>query len=214
VTAERWTFGVEPLPQTVEAAQALRRVAALVVAMEGEDEEVARLLDDLRRAESHLSSRVPPSPLPRVGAAVESDGRVYLDHASDMWSINPGIPEYELSVDGDRASGRVNFPIAFEGPPGIVHGGFLGVFFDSAMQHHNCEVGVAGKSTSLALRFRRPTPLVTDLDFSLERTEADGRIRSTGTLMRGDEVLCTAELEAVAGDRSALPEVSPRRAGA
>jgi hypothetical protein len=211
VTAERWTFGVEPLPQTIEAAQALRRVAALVLAMEDEDEEVERLVDDLRRTEERLAARVPPSPLPRVGAAVDSDGRVYLDHASDMWLINPAIPEYELIVDGDRASGRVNFPIVFEGPPGIVHGGFLGVFFDSAMQHHNCDVGVAGKSTSLALRFRRPTPLVTDLGFTLERAEADGRIRSTGTLMRGDEVLCIAEHEAVAGNRDALPEVSPRR---
>jgi hypothetical protein len=211
VTAERWTFGVEPLPQTIEAAQALRRVAALVLAVEDEDEEVAHLLDDLRLAEQRLAARVPPSVRPRVGSAVESGGRVYLDHSHDMWSINPGIPEYELIVDGDRASGRVNFPIVFEGPPGIVHGGFLGVFFDSAMQHHNCDVGVAGKSTSLALRFRRPTPLVTDLDFTLERTEADGRIRSTGTLVHGDEVLCIAELEAVAGNRDALPEVSPRR---
>jgi hypothetical protein len=208
----RWSFGVEPLPQTVEAAQALRRVAGLVLAMESEDAEVAHLLDDLRRVEARLVERVPPEPRPRVGSALDSAGRVYVDHARDMWSFNPAIPAYELTVDGDRASGTVNFPIVFEGPPGIVHGGFLGVFFDSAMQHHNCDVGVAGKSTSLTLRFRRPTPLVTDLDFTLDRAETDGRIHSTGTLRQDDQVLCLAEMEAVAGDPDALPEVSPRRA--
>ncbi|MDD9368551.1 MAG: hypothetical protein PV358_00405, partial [Acidimicrobiales bacterium] len=71
--------------------------------------------------------------------------------------------------------------------------------------------GVAGKTTSMALRYRRPTPLLTPLAFTIERIAADGRIRSNGRLLDGDRVLCEAEVDAVAGDRAALPEVSPRR---
>jgi acyl-coenzyme A thioesterase PaaI-like protein len=211
--AERWTFGVEPLPQTVEVAGLLRRVTDLVVALEHEDGEVDRLIAELRTAEARLASRVPADPRPRVGemATAESAGRVYLDHARHVGAFDACFPEYTIEVDGDRATGSVRFPIAFEGPPGLVHGGFLAVFFDQAMQHHSCDAGVAGKTTSLALRYRRPTPLLADLVFSLTRSVDGGRITATGELSAGDVVLCEAEMRAIAGDRSALPAVSPRR---
>ena len=206
-----WTFGAEPLPQTTAAADLLRRVTSLVLAMEGDDPAVGRLIADLRRAEGALSATVPPDPAPRVGAAAAGDGRVYLDHARHIGAYNPCFPTYEIAIDGDRASGTVEFPVAYEGPPGIVHGGFLALFFDCAAQHHNCDVGEAGKTTSLAVRYRRPAPLLAPLGFTIERRAAEGRIRSSGRLLDGDRLLCEAEIDAVAGDRAALPEVSPRR---
>ena len=208
---QRWTFGAEPLPQTMTAAALLRQVTNIVLALEDHDPEVDRLIADLRRAEYRLRARVPAEPVPRVGAAVSGDGRIYLDHARDIGAFNPCFPEYYLVADGDRALGSVTFPIAYEGPPGIVHGGFLALFFDCAVQHHNCDVGSAGKTTSLALRYRRPAPLLTPFTFDIERSQAGGRIRSVGRLLAGDRVLCEAEVDAVAGDRAALPEVSPRR---
>ena len=208
---EPWTFGVAPLPQTARAADLLRRISGLLLAAEAEEPAVDRLIADLERAEATLAARVPGDPAPRVGPAAGGDGRVYLDHARDIGAYNPCFPEYVIAVDGDRATGSVEFPLAYEGPPGIVHGGFLALFFDCAVQHHNCDVGVAGKTSSLALRYRRPAPLATPLDFVVERTAADGRIRSTGRLLLHDRVVCEAEVDAVAGDRAALPEVSPRR---
>jgi hypothetical protein len=142
---------------------------------------------------------------------VDGDGRVYLDHARDIGAFNPSVPTYDIAVDGDRATGTVAFPLAYEGPPGLVHGGFLALFFDCAVQHHNCDVGQAGKTTSLAVRYRRPVPLSTPLSFTLTRATAAGRIRSTGQLHDGDRLLCEAEVDAVAGDRADLPPVSPRR---
>jgi acyl-coenzyme A thioesterase PaaI-like protein len=136
---------------------------------------------------------------------------VYLDHARDIGAYNPCFPEYEIEVDGDQARGSVTFPIAYEGPPGIVHGGFLAVFFDCVVQHHNCDVGVAGKTTSLGLRYRRPVPLLTALGFTIDRSLVEGRLHSVGRLLVAERVLCEAEVDAIAGDRSALPEVSPRR---
>jgi hypothetical protein len=208
---EPWTFGVAPLPQTTQAAAVLRRVTGLLLAVEAEDPAVDRLIADLERAEAALAARVPADALPRVGPAAGGDGRVYLDHARDIGAYNACFPEYDLVVDGDRATGSVTFPLAYEGPPGIAHGGFLALFFDCAVQHHNCDVGVAGKTTSLTLRYRRPAPLATPLAFAIERSAGDGRIRSTARLLLADRVLCEAEVEAVAGNRSALPEVSPRR---
>ncbi len=114
-------------------------------------------------------------------------------------------------MDGTHASGSVTFPLPYEGPPGYVHGGFLAVFFDGVIQHHNCRYGVAGKTTALNLEYRRPTPLLTTLQFGIERASDDRRITSTAHLELDGTVLCRATMEAVAGDRSRLPDVSPRR---
>ncbi len=208
----RWTFGVDPLPQTMRARRCLRRVTSLTLALENEDDQVERLIADLERCEDALRRLVPAGTEPRVGDAASGDGRVYVDHAFDIGAYNPCVPEYTIAVEGDRAQGTVTFPIAYEGPPGLVHGGFLAVFFDCVVQHHNCELGLAGKTVSLLLTYRRPTPLVTELRFALDRSVGDERIRTLGTLSAGDKVVCQAEAVAVAGVRANLPEVSPRRA--
>jgi hypothetical protein len=208
----RWTFGVTPLPQATRAAALLRRVAGRIDALEQEDEALERLVEDLARAEDALRDVTPQDATPRVGPAAGGDGRVYVDHAFDIGSHNPCFPEYELVVeDPTRAHGSVTFPVVYEGPPGIVHGGFLAVFFDCVVQHHNCEVGLAGKTTSLTVEYRRPTPLLTPLDLALERSVEGDRIRSEGTLSAGERVLCTARVEAITGVRANLPAVSPRR---
>jgi hypothetical protein len=207
----RWTFGEEPLPQTVAVADRLRRVTGLVLALEHEDPAVDRLLAALAQVEEELTAVVPGDGRPRVGALVDADARVYVDHSRDIGAYDPCFPEYAITVDGDHASGTVTFPIPYEGPPGIVHGGFVALLVDCVVQHHNCDLGVAGKTTSLAVRYRRPTPLLTELRFDVSRSLDGGRITSTVRLTHGDELLAEVEVRAVAGDRANLPPVSPRR---
>jgi hypothetical protein len=209
---DRWAFGADPLPQTIRAASLLRRVTDLVVALEGEEGAVDHLLGDLERAERELSELVPADLTPRVGTGVGGNGRIYVDHAFSIGTHNPCFPEYDLAVVDERnAHGWVEFPVAYEGPPGIVHGGFLAVFFDCVVQHHNCEVGQAGKTTAMTVRYRRPTPLLTRLDFTLERVAANDRIHTSGALCAAGKVVCEADVDAIAGVRRDLPEVSPRR---
>ena len=208
---EPWVFGEAPLDQTRAAAARLRRLTGLLLAAERDDPAVDRLLAALDQAEVELAPTVPTDLRPRVGPAADGEGRVYLDHGRDVGAYNPAVPEYDLVVDGRSATGTVTFPIAYEGPAGFVHGGFLALFADCIAQHHNCEVGVAGKTVSLAIRYRRPTPLLVALTVAAERRSEDGRIHSTIRLQDGDRPLWEAEVEAVAGDRAAMPEVSPRR---
>jgi hypothetical protein len=209
----RWSFGVEPLAQCLEFASLVRRVTGLVLSLEAPEGAVERLLVALRGSAEELQRLAPTDPAPRVGAKAGADhARVYLDHARDIGEFNPCFPTYEIRVDGDRATGTVSFPIAYEGPPGLVHGGFLAVFFDSVIQHHNCDVGVAGKTTSLTVNYRRPTPLLQALRFEVERSVDERRITSTARLIADDVVLCDAQMSAVAGNLDRLPAVSPRRA--
>ena len=137
--------------------------------------------------------------------------RVYLDHSRDVGAYHPMFPEYSLACADDRAEGTVTFPVCFEGPPGIVHGGFLALFFDCVLQQLNCDLGQAGKTSRLNLRYRRPTPLGVGLTVTAVRRVEGDRIHSEAELTRDGEVLCAAEMSAVAGRRENLPAVSPRR---
>jgi hypothetical protein len=208
---EKWSFGVEPLPQTVRVASLVRRVLGEVLALEHDHPAVARLIEELEAAEGELECDLPSDPRPRLGPHTVPSQRVYLDHSRDVGAYNPCFPEYAINTDGERASGRVTFPLPYEGPPGVVHGGVLATFFDCVIQHHNCDFGVAGKTTSLHLDYLRPTPVLTQLDFDIERSGGERRISSTATLSLEGTLLCRATMEAVSGDRARLPEVSPRR---
>jgi hypothetical protein len=149
--------------------------------------------------------------VPRLGPDAPEPGRPYVDHSRDVGAYNPCFPEYSISVEGAVAHGAVTFPIVYEGPPGVVHGGVLATFADCVVQHHNCDVGVAGRTTSLLVEYRRPVPLAVPLSFTIERATDGRRITSRLQIQRDGEVLCDATVEAVAGDRADLPFVPPRQ---
>ena len=79
-----------------------------------------------------------------------------------------------------------------------MHGGFLAVFFDCVMQHQNCVSGLSGKTRSLQVKFRRPTPVLTELRFDIARSEVARGIASTARLLLDDEVLCIGEVTTLA----------------
>ena len=208
----KWTFGVTPLPEVVDLAHELRELTNVVLALEIAPDELRALTEQVRTAREQLARAIPPDLAPRIGPELHPDQRAYMDHSRDVGDFNPCFPLYSLTCADDRADGEVEFPLSYEGPPGIVHGGFLAVFFALVLQQLNCDLGVAGKTTTLALRFRRPTPLLRRLRVTAHRTIDGDPIHSVGELLDGDELLCTAEMSAVAGRVENLPTVSPRRA--
>src|SRR6478609_7545884 len=191
-------FGEQPLAQTVAAAGALRRLAGLLLSLEQPHPAVDGMLGRVAEWENELAVAASPDPAPRIGAGADTK-RVYLAHAFDIGAFNPCFPEYGFDrVDADTAAGRVSFPVVYEGPPGLVHGGFLAVFFDCVIQHQNCATGLSGKTRSLNVRFRKPTPILTELRFDIERTQGDRGITSTARLLLDDEVLCIGEATTLA----------------
>ena len=85
-----------------------------------------------------------------------------------------------------------------------MNGGFLAVFFDCITQHQSCAAKRTGKTRSLTVTFRRPTPILAELRFDIERSEYDGRVTSTARLLLGDEVLCIGEFKTVASGPAKL----------
>jgi hypothetical protein len=208
-----WVFGEPPLPTVVELAGALRDLTDTVQSLERSSPELEALVQTVRAAQRQLAAQAPSDLRPRVGDDPSPDRRVYVDHGYAVGEYNPCFPRYTLELDGEGgAFGAVEFPISYEGPPGLVHGGFLAVFFDCVLQELNCALGLAGKTAELSLRYRRPTPLLTPLTYRAERVVDDRRITAHAELFRGDELLCEAHLLAAKGEHAALPATSPRRA--
>lgn len=207
-------FGEAPLAQTVAAAGAIRRLSSLLLALEHPHPTVDAMLAQFGDWERELAAAAPADLAPRIGDRPDDSRRIYLDHATDIGAFNPCFPEYRFDhIDAENASGRVTFPLVYEGPPGLVHGGFIGVFFDCVIQHQSCVVGLAGKTRSLNLTFRRPTPLLTELRFDIVREQAERGITSTARLLRDDEVLCIGEVNTLASrpDKLITSQFASRR---
>jgi hypothetical protein len=201
-------YGERPLAQTVAAAGAIRRLTGLLLSLEHDHPAVDGMLSQIAAWEAELADAVAPDPTPRMGPDAGETQRIYLDHAFDAGAFNPCFPEYTFDhLDTEKASGRVTFPVVYEGPPGLVNGGFLAVFFDCVTQHQSCAARLTGKTRSLTLTFRRPTPILTELRFDIVRAESDGRVTSTARLLRDDEVLCVGEFNTVASSPDRLAGV-------
>jgi hypothetical protein len=198
-------YGERPLAQTVAAAAAIRRLTGLLLSLEHHHPTVEAMLAQFADWETELAAAVPPNLAPRIGPDGSEAQRVYLDHAFDIGAYNPCFPEYALDhLDDETASGRVSFPLVFEGPPGLVNGGFLAVFFDAVTQHQSCAAKRTGKTRSLTITFRWPTPILTELRFDVVRSESDGKVTSTARLLLDDKVLCTGEFSTVASSPEKL----------
>ena len=198
-------FGEAPLAQTVQAAGAIRRLSSLLVSLEHPHPTVDVMLAKFAEWEGELAAAAPTDNAPRIGEIDGDPRRIYLNHATDIGAYNPCFPEYRFDhLDAEKATGRVTFPLIYEGPPGLVHGGFLGVFFDCVMQHHNCVTELSGKTRSLTVTFRRPTPVLTELDFDISRSQVERGIASTARLLLDDEVLCIGEVNTLASPPNQL----------
>jgi hypothetical protein len=207
-------FGEAPLAQTVAAADAIRRLGSLLLSLEHPHPAVDAMLAQFATWERELAPAAPTDLAPRIGDRADDTRRVYLDHATDIGAFNPCFPEYRFDhIDAEQASGRVTFALIYEGPPGLVHGGFLGVFFDCVLQHQNCVTGLSGKTRSLTVTFRRPTPVLTELRFDITRLQVERGITSTARLLLGDEVLCIGEVNTLASrpDQLSTTEFGRRR---
>ncbi|CAM4455671.1 hypothetical protein MB901379_03500 [Mycobacterium basiliense] len=198
-------FGEAPLAQTVAAAGAIRRLSSLLLALEHPHPTVDVMVTRFAEWEEDLAATARPDSVPRMGGSGDATRRIYLDHATDIGAYNPCFPEYRFDqLDIEKACGRVTFPLVYEGPPGLVHGGFLGVFFDCVVQHHSCVSALSGKTRSLAVTFRRPTPVLTELRFEIVRSQTQRGVNATARLLHDDEVLCIGEVDTVVSQPEGL----------
>jgi acyl-coenzyme A thioesterase PaaI-like protein len=90
---------------------------------------------------------------------------------------NPIAPPlaFSLDLEAREARGRGRFGRAYEGAPGILHGGFLAAAFDELLGLATVFSGGAGMTGELAVRYLRPTPIEVELVFVGRLDRAEGR---------------------------------------
>jgi acyl-coenzyme A thioesterase PaaI-like protein len=124
----------------------------------------------------------------------ETSHEDYLPRSPLVGEISPMAPPIAYEYRDGRLRGHGVFHAAYEGPPGYVHGGWIALAFDEVLGMTNIASGHPGMTGRLAVRYRRPTPLHTELAFESWTESVDGRrIVTRGTLTAGDTVTAEAE---------------------
>jgi hypothetical protein len=90
--------------------------------------------------------------------------------------------------------GRARYDYQYEGPPTCVHGGVIAQLFDELLGSINILNDEGGFTGTLTIRYRRPTPLLTDLDLEARQTRREGRkLFAWGCIRHNGEVTAEAE---------------------
>lgn len=107
---------------------------------------------------------------------------------------NPVAPPVDVVIDGDLVTGRATLGFAYEGPPGYAHGAVIAGIFDQILGLANLASGNVGMTGTLTIRYRRPTPLQTELVFTGRTERVSGRkIYVRGALHAEGELTAEAE---------------------
>jgi acyl-coenzyme A thioesterase PaaI-like protein len=135
-------------------------------------------------------------------AAAASPARVVLGGMDDFVDrgpitghANPMAPPAVLAADLDAGvvRGEVRFGAAFEGAPGLVHGGFVAAVLDEALGMACAVSGTPGMTAELTTRYRQHTPVATLLKIEARLVSVEGRkIRTAGELYHDDLVVAEA----------------------
>jgi acyl-coenzyme A thioesterase PaaI-like protein len=109
---------------------------------------------------------------------------------------HPIAPQLHTTSTETGVAGTVTLGPAYEGGPGLVHGGVLSLLFDHAMGQALFVAGHAAMTVSLTVRYRAPTPLDAPLVVSAGLDRVEGRkLHVSGRVTTGGQV--TAEASAV-----------------
>jgi len=109
-------------------------------------------------------------------------------------NANPFAPPIRLAVANNKVLGHANFGAAIEGSPGTVHGGFVAAAFDQVLFMAQSLTGIPAMTATLTVRYRKPTPLFTELVFEGVVERVEGRKIFTRGTASANGVL-TAEAE-------------------
>jgi acyl-coenzyme A thioesterase PaaI-like protein len=197
-----WDAAAQPASgawkQKRRLAAAMRLVISRLVESDAPEAELAAAADGLERYATRLATHPRLRRLEGFAeTATAGDVAAFFDQSPVIGLSNPLAPPIRVRATGERsAEGSARFGAAYEGPPGCVHGGWVAAAFDEVLGFAQSLTGSPGFTGTLVVRYRKPTPLHTDLRFEAHVTRVEGRkIFAVGSLHAG--ALLTAEAEAI-----------------
>jgi acyl-coenzyme A thioesterase PaaI-like protein len=180
-------------PERVRLAAATRRLLDAVVSVPADDATLAAAT----AATDDVADRLLAADPRPAGESRARRGRSqgdYLPFSPFLGPAHPAAAPFAWEFVDGRFVARGVLGAAFEGPPGYVHGGWVALMFDEALGVANASAGHPGMTARLTVRYRRPTPLDTELRLEAWTTaRQDRRIRAAATLHAGTQLCAEAD---------------------
>lgn len=151
---------------------ALRRLVAASVATTVDVGELRTATAEVHAVAARLeASRRPANQLPALDDPI-AFRRVY----SPVTGVGSALaPPLVIHRAADGVVAEVSLGLAYEGPPGFVHGGMSGLLMDQLLGAAAIAAGLWGMTAHLELDYRGPLPLATPLTLRARVTGAEGR---------------------------------------
>lgn len=121
-----------------------------------EDEEVLRVRDDLAALVARLRASQLPGP---AGVRFNADRRSWNWGNAVVGAANGIAPPLRVVHGPDGCHADVRLGAAYEGPPGLVHGGVSAMLLDHIMGETASGRRRTAFTGTLTMRYRRGTPL-------------------------------------------------------
>ena len=176
-------------------AAAIRQTIDLLIETDAAEEELLAAVKGIERFNARLQAAPHSRPLWGYAETSTSGSPVgFYDSSPLSGQANPLAPPLVLRMVGDEVIGSVQFGIAYEGPPGHVHGGYVAAAFDEVLGMVQSTAGNPGMTGRLTVHYRRPTPLNRELTFRGWVDHVEGRkIYTTATLHDGQTLCAESE---------------------
>ena len=196
----------------LEAAGALRGLNDAFVAHDADVELLRRITDFSRRAILELGNgerRDRAALLAAhvdglftggldLGGAEDGDQPTLVNPMTDRavgGTSNPISADFETEVVDQEVVVRTVLGTAYEGAPGRVHGGMVAALFDDFTAFVLPLVGTAAYTGEITVRYHRPVPIETPLEFRARIVSHEGRkLRVTGECLAGGTVVASTEV--------------------
>jgi acyl-coenzyme A thioesterase PaaI-like protein len=175
-------------------ADALRGLVEASVALTAPMPTLTALADAAEALGAQAAGFAGERPFPRYAAPVNGDLNTILPWSVISGPYNPMAAPVAMSQEDGKAIGTARFGLAYEGPPGGVHGAVVAGVWDQVLAFAAMIAGQPGHTATLTTHYRSITPLHEELRFVawLERTDGR-RIFARGTCHAGDKLVSEVE---------------------
>ena len=174
----------------IALADAVRRLMDATVVTEIDDSARAAVAADIDALTATLSEQARDA---MHWPDLESMRRGHRPYSPVIGAANPIAPPMTVrTLDDGSVVGEVTMRPIHQGPPAVVHGGWVATLLDQLLGHANAAAGVGGFTAELTVRYRRPTPYGVLLTLRARTDSIDGRrVRASGEIVA--DGLVTAE---------------------
>lgn len=152
--------------------QAVRELVDTTIRTLADEEEIKQAQAEIEAITARLREKQIPG---SYGVKYRKDGSGRPWGNAVMGLRNPIAVPLEIEGDGEgRVWSDFHLGAAYEGPPGLTHGGVVALLLDQLLGHAVSAGGRPGMTGTLSIRYRRGTPL--------------GELRAEGWIDRKDGI--------------------------